>query len=53
MSPWDLAIIIAPSNELMIYWAASDADMGEYPARLMFRNAGAIDIEFMVDAPHH
>lgn len=30
-----------------------EADMGEYPARLMFRHAGAIDIEFMVDAPHH
>jgi periplasmic copper chaperone A len=30
-----------------------EADMGEYPARLIFRNAGAIDVEFMVDAPHH
>jgi copper(I)-binding protein len=30
-----------------------EADMGEYPARLTFRHAGAIDIEFMVDAPHH
>ena len=30
-----------------------EADMGAYPARLMFRHAGAIDIEFMVDAPHH
>jgi hypothetical protein len=30
-----------------------EADMGEYPARLMFRHAGAIDIEFLVDAPHH
>jgi copper(I)-binding protein len=30
-----------------------EADMGEYPARLMFRNAGTINIEFMVDAPHH
>jgi copper(I)-binding protein len=29
-----------------------EADMGAYPARLMFRHAGAIDIEFMVDAPH-
>jgi periplasmic copper chaperone A len=30
-----------------------EADMGAYPARLMFRHAGAIDIEFMVDARHH
>jgi copper(I)-binding protein len=30
-----------------------EADMGEYPARLMFRHAGAIAIEFMIDAPHH
>jgi periplasmic copper chaperone A len=30
-----------------------EADVGAYPARLMFRHAGAIDIEFMVDAPHH
>jgi periplasmic copper chaperone A len=30
-----------------------EADMGEYPAHLMFRNAGTINIEFMVDAPHH
>ena len=30
-----------------------EADMGEYPARLMFRHAGAINIEFMLDAPHH
>jgi hypothetical protein len=30
-----------------------DADMGAYPARLKFRHAGTIDIEFMVDAPHH
>jgi copper(I)-binding protein len=30
-----------------------EADMGEYPARLMFRHAVTIDIEFMVDAPHH
>jgi copper(I)-binding protein len=29
-----------------------EADMGEYPARLIFRHAGAIDVEFMVDAPH-
>jgi hypothetical protein len=27
--------------------------VGAYPARLMFRHAGEIDIEFMVDAPHH
>ena len=26
---------------------------GAYPARLMFRHAGTIDIEFLVDAPHH
>ncbi len=30
-----------------------EADVGAYPARLMFRHAGAIDVEFMVDAPHH
>jgi copper(I)-binding protein len=30
-----------------------EADMGAYPARLMFRHAGTIDIEFMVDSPHH
>lgn len=30
-----------------------EADVGEYPARLMFRHAGTIDIEFLVDAPHH
>ena len=30
-----------------------EADVGAYPARLMFRHAGPIDIEFMVDAPHH
>ena len=29
-----------------------EADMGAYPARLMFRRAGTIAIEFMVDAPH-
>ena len=30
-----------------------EADVGAYPAQLKFRHAGAIDIEFMVDAPHH
>ena len=30
-----------------------EADMGAYPARLMFRRAGTIAIEFMVDANHH
>jgi copper(I)-binding protein len=30
-----------------------EADMGAYPARLMFRHAGAIEVEFMVDAPLH
>ena len=30
-----------------------EADVGVYPARLIFRYAGAIDIEFMVDSPHH
>ena len=30
-----------------------EADMGVYPARLMFRHAGTIDVEFMVDADHH
>lgn len=28
------------------------ADMGMYPASLMFRHAGTIDVEFMVDAAH-
>lgn len=28
-----------------------EADVGAYPARLEFRHAGAIDVEFMVDAP--
>jgi copper(I)-binding protein len=28
------------------------ADMGMYPASLMFRHAGSIDVEFMVDAAH-
>ena len=27
-----------------------ESDVGAYPARLMFRHAGTIDIEFMVDA---
>ena len=27
-----------------------NSDVGAYPARLMFRHAGTIDIEFMVDA---
>ena len=30
-----------------------EADVGAYPARLMFRHAGTINIEFLVDAPHH
>jgi periplasmic copper chaperone A len=30
-----------------------EADVGAYPARLKFRHAGAVDIEFLVDAPHH
>ncbi len=30
-----------------------EADVGAYPARLKFQNAGTIDIEFLVDAPHH
>ena len=29
-----------------------EADMGVYPARLRFRHAGTIDVEFMVDADH-
>lgn len=29
-----------------------EADMGAYPARLMFRHAGTIEVEFMVDANH-
>ena len=28
-----------------------EADMGMYPASLMFRHAGTIEVEFMVDAP--
>ena len=30
-----------------------EADVGAYPAQLMFRHAGPIDIEFLVDTPHH
>lgn len=30
-----------------------EADMGVYPARLTFRHAGTIEVEFMVDAGHH
>ena len=30
-----------------------EADVGAYPARLMFRHAGDINIEFLVDALHH
>lgn len=30
-----------------------EADMGMYPAKLMFRHAGAIEVEFMVDAARH
>ncbi len=30
-----------------------EADVGAYPARLTFRHAGIVDIEFMVDADHH
>ena len=30
-----------------------EADMGMYPASLMFRHAGTIKVEFMVDAPNH
>ena len=30
-----------------------EADMGMYPASLMFRHAGTIEVEFMVDAPNH
>ena len=58
------AVAIAPGATLDLHrheWClflsniskSLEADMGEYPARLMFRHAGAIDIEFMVDAPHH
>jgi hypothetical protein len=30
-----------------------EAGVGAYPARLMFRHTGIIDIEFLVDVPHH
>jgi copper(I)-binding protein len=30
-----------------------EADMGMYPASLLFRHAGTIEVEFMVDAPNH
>ena len=30
-----------------------EADVGAYPARLTFRHAGTIDVEFMVDADQH
>ena len=32
--------------------AGLEADMGMYPASLMFRHAGTIEVEFMVDAAH-
>jgi copper(I)-binding protein len=58
------AVAIAPGATLDLHrheWClflsnmpkSLEADVGAYPARLMFRHAGAIDIEFMVDAPHH
>ena len=58
------AVAIAPGATLDLHrheWClflsniskSLEGDVGAYPARLMFRHAGAIDIEFMVDAPHH
>jgi copper(I)-binding protein len=58
------AVAIAPGATLDLHrheWClflsniskSLEADVGAYPARLMFRHAGTIDIEFMVDAPHH
>lgn len=58
------AVVIAPGTTLDLHrheWClflneipkGLEADVGAYPARLKFRHAGAIDIEFMVDAPHH
>jgi copper(I)-binding protein len=58
------AVAIAPGATLDLHrheWClflsniskSLEADVGAYPARLMFRHAGAIDIEFMVDAAHH
>jgi copper(I)-binding protein len=57
-------VVIAPGATLDLHrheWClflsniskSLEADMGVYPARLTFRHAGTIDIEFMVDAPHH
>lgn len=59
-----LSVAIAPGATLDLHrheWClflsnipkGLEADIGAYPARLMFRHAGTIDIEFMVDAPHH
>ncbi len=58
------AVAIAPGATLDLHrheWClflsnipkSLEADVGAYPARLMFRHAGTIDIEFLVDAPHH
>ena len=59
-----LAVPIAPGATLDLHrheWClflsnipkSLEADVGAYPARLMFRHAGTIEIEFLVDAPHH
>ena len=57
------AVAIAPGATLDLHrheWclflsnihSGLEADMGMYPASLMFRHAGTIDVEFMVDAAH-
>ena len=58
------AVAIAPGATLDLHrheWClflsnvskSLEPDVGAYPARLMFRNAGTIDVEFLVDAPNH
>ena len=42
---WCLFLINVPKS--------LEADIGAYPAHLMFRRAGTIDVEFLVDANHH
>ena len=59
-----LSVAIAPGATLNLHrpeWClflsdvpkGLEADVGTYSARLMFLHAGAIEIEFLVDAPHH
>ena len=57
------AVAIAPGATLDLHsheWclllsaihSSLEADVGMYPASLMFRHAGTIKVEFMVDDPH-